>query len=181
MGLNSIPLIINPCIGIVTLTAITMWMTFMFFDLQKWKSSNKIRSEILEQLQTLSRGEKEIFIFCLANNQRTIYRSMIDSDLHGLVSKKLLVKASGQGDAIAWPYTNPTFVWTHLKKNEVFLFTELFDESDMGVLPADVQGNGKIFGRNLVARKCQILLKKAKHGESNKKGKSLISLEKSLN
>lgn len=131
MGLATLPTEIQPWLGLITLAAFALWLAQLFHSIQNWFQYRSRRSEILSQLDTLSRGERDILIQCLANNQRTIRRNIADSDTHSLTSKLLLVRAGGVGSALSWPHTIPKFVWDYIKKNEAELFPELFDENAM--------------------------------------------------
>lgn len=131
MGLANLPLVIKPWIGIITLVSFVMWVTQLFQVLRDWFKLRRMRAEIINQLETLSTDERDIFIVCLAKNQRTIHRNITDPDTHSLISKRLLVQAAGSGNMLAWPFTVPTFVWKHLKENEEILFPELYDEVAM--------------------------------------------------
>ncbi len=128
MGLANLPLVIKPWIGIITLVSFVMWVIQLFQILRNWFKLRRMRSDIIDQLHTLTSDERDIFIVCLAKNQRTIHRNITDPDTHSLVSKRLLIQAAGAGNMLAWPFTIPTFVWVHLKENDVILFPELLDE-----------------------------------------------------
>lgn len=131
MGLANLPSVVQPWLGLATLASFAMWVTQLVQSIRNWFSYRSLRFEILSQMDTLSRGERDVFIFCLANNQRTIHRNITNADTHSLVSKRLLIRAAGAGSAMSWPHTIPTFVWKYIKKHEANLFPELYDESAM--------------------------------------------------
>lgn len=130
----TIPDIVRPWIGFTTLAAFVLWLVLSiiqgFSYFHKRYKERIMKSEILSQLETLSDGERAIFLHCLSQNQRSIQRNITDGPANSLKSKSLLVMAS-QGSILAMPHTIPKFVWDHLKEHEEVLFPELFDENAM--------------------------------------------------
>jgi len=130
MGIT-IPDVVRPWIGFSTLAAFVLWIVLatlqVFSSVHQWFTGRKLRAEILSQLETLSGGERDIFLICLSRNQRTIQRNITDGPANSLKSKRLLLMAS-QGSVLSMPHTIPKFVWDHIKANEAQLFPELFDE-----------------------------------------------------
>lgn len=128
----TIPDAVRPWIGFTTLAAFVLWLVLftlqIFSYFRRWFKKRNMRDEILSQLETLSDGERDIFLHCLSRNQRTIQRNITDGPANSLKSKRLLVMAS-QGSILAMPHTIPKFVWDHLKEKEVEMFPELFDEN----------------------------------------------------
>lgn len=133
MGIT-IPEVVRPWVGFSTLAAFVFWLVLSFIQLfsfiQQWLKDRNLRVTILSQLETLSDGERAIFLHCLSKNQRTIQRNITDGPTNSLKSKRLLVMAS-QGSVLSMPHTIPKFVWDHIKAKETELFPELFDEHAM--------------------------------------------------
>lgn|GEM_PF-3837677 len=128
------PEVVRPWLGFSTLAAFVFWLvlavlrtTTFFF---RWSNERKARTEILSYFETLSQGERDIFIQCLSLNKRTINRNINDGSTNSMKQKRLLVMAS-QGSVLSMPHTIPKFIWDHIKKNEVELFPELYDENAM--------------------------------------------------
>ena len=133
MGIT-IPEVVRPWLGFSTLAVFVLWLVLIvmqiFSVIRQWFKERGMRSEILVQLETLSDGERSIFILCLSNNQRTIQRNITDGSANSLKSKRLLAMAT-QGSILSMPFTIPNFVWEHIKSNEAELFPELTDENAM--------------------------------------------------
>jgi len=130
----TIPEVVRPWVGFSSLAAFVLWIVLTTIQLlsfiHHWLRERKLRTEILSQLETLSDGERDIFLLCLTHNQRTIQRNITDGPANGLRSKRLLVMAA-QGSVLSMPYTIPKFVWDHLRANEPELFPELSDAKAM--------------------------------------------------
>lgn len=130
-----IPEMAKPWLGFSTLAAFVLWIVQIILLLagfiRDWIRGRKVRAEILSQLETLSQGERDIFLICLLSNQRTIRRQITDSDVHSLTAKRLISRAGGMGSALSWPHTIPRFVWEYIKANEAYLFPELNDENEI--------------------------------------------------
>lgn len=130
----TIPEVVRPWVGFSTLAAFVLWVVLatiqIFSSIRKWFAERHLRAEILSQLETLSDGERDIFLLCLSRNQRTIQRNITDGATNSLKSKRLLLMAS-QGSVLSMPHTVPKFVWDYIKANEAALFPELLSEDAM--------------------------------------------------
>ncbi len=128
VGLSTIPAEVTPWLGICTLVCFIFWLTQVSSWLTKLFNWHRRKKSILAQLKTLSTSERDFLIESLARNQRTLHRLIIDSTTHSLVTKGLLSKAYGTGNAGSWPFTIPSFVWEHISKKSSEIFPELDDE-----------------------------------------------------
>lgn len=130
----TIPETVRPWLGFSTLAAFVLWVVLVSLycasKIKDWFDFRRRKSEALSQLETLSQGERDIFILCLSLNQRTIQRNITDPAANSLLAKRLLVIAP-QGNILAMPFTIPKFAWEYLKSNETELFPELHDERAM--------------------------------------------------
>lgn len=140
----SIPDGVRPWVGFATLAAFVLWLVLGLLHvlsfIQNKIKERETRKNILSHLDTLSQGEREVFIFCIANNQRTIYRNINDSSVNSLKSKRLVVMAP-QGSVLSMPNTIPKFVWDHVTENAKQLFPEAFNKKALKALE-EKQKNG---------------------------------------
>lgn len=130
----TIPEVVRPWLGFSTLAAFVLWLVLAVFHsasyIRRWLNGREAKAEILSYLETLSQGERDIFIQCLSLNKRTIQRNITDGAANSLKQKRLLVMAA-QGSVLSMAHTIPKFVWDHIKANEAELFPEIFDENAM--------------------------------------------------
>lgn len=129
-----IPESIRPWVGFSTLAASVLWSVLMFAQFFAWMhkklAERRTKKEILCQLETLSRSERDLFLFCLSENQQTINRNISDPAVSSLCAKRLLVMAF-QGNSLCMPFVIPGFVWKYVKTKQKDFFPELFDENSM--------------------------------------------------
>ena len=130
----TIPEVIRPWVGILTLTTFVFWLVLVFFRaasfVHRLIDERKSRTETLGHFRTLSRGERDIFIQCLSRNENTVFRHINDGSANSLKQKRLLIMAP-QGSLLAMPHTIPEFVWDYIKANQVQLFPELSSKEAM--------------------------------------------------
>lgn len=130
-----IPEVVKPWLGFGTLATFVFWLVqillLLWELLGSWRMSRQAKARALSQFDSLSQRERDIFITCLANNQRTIHRAIGDAQMQSLVSKGLMSRAGGVGHMMSWSFTIPQHIWEYIKENEQTLFPELFDEKAM--------------------------------------------------
>ena len=130
-----IPEVVKPWLGFGTLAAFVLWLVQVFllgWELfGSWRMTKKAKARALRQFDSLSQGERDIFLICLSNNQRTLNRAITDSEMQSLITKGLMARASGVGNMMSWSFTIPQHIWEYVKENEEKLFPEIFDENAM--------------------------------------------------
>lgn len=130
----TIPENIRPWIGFATLAFFVLWFVLAIIHVISYLHSKykdyQMRDDVLDQLNTLSDRERDIFIFCLSRNQRTIQRNITDGAVNSLMTKRLLTIAR-QGSVLSMPYTIPDFVWKRLQKKRDVLFPEFLSPEEM--------------------------------------------------
>jgi len=110
------------------------WMGFFalagFVEaIRSWHESKKDKSAIAEEkqnyqdsviakLSSLTREEVFIVQVCLFNMEQTIILKVIDPTTVSLCSKGIIEAAGGTGNADAYPYHIPDFVWKYLRQKK---------------------------------------------------------------
>ena len=124
--------ILNPYrgwIGLGTIAIFTLWLVQLWGsviwpqhqrkkqDREKHESLAKRKNEILESLSMLSRGERLLLVFALAENQDTLLLNIADPFALSLCSKGILKRGS-TGHSWSYPFIIPSFVWEHLQEHK---------------------------------------------------------------
>ncbi len=104
-------------IGFVTLAAFVFWVIALIPFVER----RLARRRILQNLRSLSDGEKRILAYCLLHDQRTIAREVGDPSAVALCNKGLLSQAGGLIDMAKIPFTIPMFVWVRLQQDKSVL------------------------------------------------------------
>ena len=81
---------------------------------ERRRKKRRRRRWINDQLDTLGEKEREVFVFMLANNQRSVTGRIIAEHFAPLMQKGLLIRASGSYSILDWPHTVPDDVWNEL-------------------------------------------------------------------
>lgn len=109
-------------IGIGTLAAFAFWCVQLIPFYRAKRNTKNLRERVVRSLGSLSQEEWLLLAYCSNRNQRTIPLEITHRAANALVAKGILIRASGVGDSLAWPFTIPEFLWEHLKTNPEAIF-----------------------------------------------------------
>ena len=98
-------------VGILLLMQIGTWGRRQY-RIQKGKKAR--RKQIEAYLNSLSPLETEILSYLVQYNQRSFTTEITNDRVATLVHKKLLVRANGTHNVLAWPHIVPDDVWIEL-------------------------------------------------------------------
>ncbi len=105
-------------IGFGTLAAFVFWLIQISAKWLENVKGNKRKferqEEVLQNLKTLSDNEELIIIYCFYNGQTTIFLNVTSAEANSLCAKGLLQLGAKQGHMLNYPFTIPSFVWTHI-------------------------------------------------------------------
>lgn len=127
-GLETLVNLYRPWVGFTTLFA----FVFFFIQLIPWVKDKieyrQYKLSLLEELDSLSKEEKVLLLYCLDNNQKTISLPMTHSTANRLTSKNIMLMASGAGNLTSWAFNINDIVWSKLKKNRELLTAGLSEQ-----------------------------------------------------
>ncbi|MDD5236303.1 MAG: super-infection exclusion protein B [Candidatus Omnitrophica bacterium] len=107
------------------LIAVITVFAFVFFLVQSFQGPRiryvnwRYQKKVIKELSFLSSREREIFAYCLKNNQKSIILRVDDPVARALEDKGLLTKPEGWGDIRQWPWSIPQFVWDHILRKGI--------------------------------------------------------------
>jgi len=109
-------------IGLGTIVVFAFWLVQLVPSFLQARAVKRYRQNVIKSLSALSNDEWLLLAFCVIRNQRTLTLEITHGAANALEAKRLLNKASGVGNKMAWPYTIPDFVWEYLSRNPRILF-----------------------------------------------------------
>lgn len=101
--------------AIISSALALMWvMEVIVRSFRKRRAQLRQRRQIRDYLSALGPEEEDLLRSMLANNQQSISRRLDDPVVARLVQKGLL-RQSGMGNVLAWPFTVPQVVWQEMQ------------------------------------------------------------------
>lgn len=115
-------------IGLMTVIGVVFWIVQLFPVMMAFLAESKHKKMAIKSLDSLASYELTILLYGLWNNQRTVFLSLGDCGALALCQKGILLKASGTGHRLGWPYTIENFIWEHLRQNPRYTMPKLANE-----------------------------------------------------
>ena len=109
-------------IGVGTIIAFAFWLVQLVPAWLQMRDAKRYRSEVLGRIESLSPEEWLLLAFCVNRSQQTLTLEVTHRAANALKAKGLLAMAGGVGNQLAWPYTVPGFVWSHISGDSRVLF-----------------------------------------------------------
>ena len=112
-------------IGLLTLFSFVFFIIQLIPAISKKYRLHQYKKQLLNELYSLSKEEKVLLLYCLANNQKTISLPISHSVANRLKSKGILIMSRGTENILAWSYNMQNDIWNKLQKYELILLDNL--------------------------------------------------------
>ena len=108
-------------IGLLTLFSLVFFIIQLIPAISKKYRLHQYKKQLLNELYSISKEEKVLLLYCLANNQKTISLPISHSVANRLKSKGILIMSGGAGNMTAWAYNIDDDIWEKIKQDHSVL------------------------------------------------------------